>query len=200
MQAYADKIMRQLGSTGGLLLVVDDKRTIAGTIGCQVNFGESSYHVGVILVNVDYCNANLTDRDMRFVLAHECSHIFKSHYISMLFWNLLEKYLKGERNENYELIEWIKLGYRLLSRDRLPPNAVSLRDQEYEADESAVNLTQDLNGAIDCLKKLVGYDLSKQSHGWELFDSIVPAMTMGERIAELERRFANQLFPSFPKF
>ena len=78
-----------------------------------------------------------------------------------------------------------------MSKSNLPPNAVTLRDQEYEADELATKEIGDLNVAISCLKRLVGNDLKQPSHTWELFDNEVPAMTMEQRIEELKRRFRN---------
>jgi Zn-dependent protease with chaperone function len=109
--------------------------------------------------------------------------------ITTIGWALIEQWLKGEKNENYTLIEGIKLAFGLFSQHRLPPNAVALRDQEYEADEMAVRVTGDLNGAVECLRNLVGNDLDKQSHIWELFGTVVPVMTMRERIATLQGRF-----------
>jgi len=182
--------MSALGSSGGLLVVVSDKRTVAGAQGIIINFN-GPHHIGRILVNEEYCS-NFTDSDMRFILAHECSHIYLNHIISTLFWQLFEQWLKGENNEYYLAVEGLKAAFKIFSGEKLPPNAVTLRNQEYDADESAVNLTGDLNSAVECLKRLVGYDLNRQSHGWELFGNVVPAMTMEERIAELQRRFTGR--------
>jgi hypothetical protein len=77
----------------------------------------------------------------------------------------------------------------LLSPDRLPPNAISLRDNQYEADEIAVRfVTGDLNAAISCLRKLSGGKPNAPSHNWELWGIQLPAMTLQERIAELRSR------------
>ena len=67
----------------------------------------------------------------------------------------------------------------------MPPNAETLRNQEYEADRVAVSITGDLTSATTCLSKLVGNNMNAPSHIWELFDKAVPAMTMGERIEVL---------------
>ncbi len=112
---------------------------------------------------------------------------FGNHAISKLFWSLLEQYLKGENNENEVIVELVKFLFTLTDRG-LPPNAETLREQEYEADKLAVlELTHDLGNAIACLTKLCNGDLDSPSHNWELFGNEVPAMTMRQRIATLQR-------------
>ncbi|PWU79263.1 MAG: hypothetical protein DLM72_18290 [Candidatus Nitrosopolaris wilkensis] len=83
----------------------------------------------------------------------------------------------------------IKIFLALNSKDRLPPNAIILRNNEYKADEIAVaKVTHDLRSAISCLTKLSGNKLKKASHTWELFDRNFPAMTVQQRIQELRTR------------
>ena len=188
MQAFAEQAMGFLGSSNGILAVINDTRTIAGAQGATLSIFGGQYHLGRILVNERYCST-FTDSDMQFIVAHECAHIRQNHLITSIAWALIEQWLKGERNENYSLVEGIKAAYAIFSQERLPPNALSLRDQEYEADEIAVRLTGDLNGAVECLRNLVGNNLDQLSHKWELFGNVVPAMTMRERIAHLQSRF-----------
>jgi Zn-dependent protease with chaperone function len=121
---------------------------------------------GVIYVDSTYLRQNnFTDGEITFILAHESVHIFRSHVVSRLAWNILESIVKGPQNKNYNFVEFFKALLALLSPDRLPPNAILLRDNEYEADELAVRfVTRDLNTAISCLKKLSGGNLNSVSH------------------------------------
>jgi Zn-dependent protease with chaperone function len=75
----------------------------------------------------------------------------------------------------------------LLSRDGLPPNATSLRDNEYEADEIAVRFVHP-DTAVSCLRRLSDGKDESPSHYWEFLSTPLPAMSVGERIAELRRR------------
>ena len=98
---------------------------------------------------------------------------------------------KGPKQENKVIVEIIKGALALISPDRLSPPAISLRDNEYEADNIAVRMTGDIQSAISSLTKLSGDgNLNNSSHTWELFDIEIPAMTLKQRIAQL-RRSAN---------
>ena len=75
----------------------------------------------------------------------------------------------------------------MLSPDSLPPNAITLRDDEYEDDQIAVRfVTYDKS----CLTKLSGGNLACPSHSWEFWGMQLPAMSLRERVAELRRRTA----------
>jgi Zn-dependent protease with chaperone function len=89
--------------------------------------------------------------------------------------------LKGPDNKYYRLVEALKAIAK--------PSQLVVRNQEYDADWGAVEITRSLPSAISCLKKFVVGNLQLPSYAWELFGMQVPAMTMGERISELERRF-----------
>jgi hypothetical protein len=66
--------------------------------------------------------------------------------VNKIGWYLLESVLKGPKNKNYNIVEFIKAVLALFSPNLLPPNAAELRDSEYEADEMAVGfVTQDHN-------------------------------------------------------
>jgi len=196
MQNIIYEIFAILGVQTNFVFVRSTNKTVAGTIGLKSNSGlvelfgfKPPAVAGIIQVNDRYLDKKkFTDSAIRFILAHECSHIYNNHIISTIFWNLLEKYLKGEKNENYLIIEFVKAVLALKSKSGLPPNAETLRDQEYEADKIAVlSVTHDLESAISCLTKLVEGDLDQPSHIWELFGKVKPAMTMRERIEVLRR-------------
>lgn len=193
MQYTVNQIFSQLGTRTTLVLVQKTQTRVACAIGLTLKdmvslFGfEPPAAGGIVQINEKLLNKAFTDSEIRFILAHECSHIFYNHIISTLFWNLLEKTLKGENSENYKLIEVVKGLLALLSKSHLPPNAETLRNQEYEADRVAISITGDLASAVSCLSKLVGNNMNAPSHTWELFGKIVPTMTMGERIEVLRR-------------
>ena len=190
MQNQANQILYQLGAKTVFVYVLPTSKTVASTVGAKVlnttflGF-ESPISGGIIYVNDQFLNKSFTDSEIQFIIAHECAHIYNNHAITSYVWNKIEEMLKGENNENYEVIEFIKFLFTLTSNSRLPPNAETLRNQEYEADRIAVNITIDLGSAISCLTKLVGGNMQAPSHTWELFDKAVPAMTMGERINTL---------------
>lgn len=201
MQNTVNGIFVTFGVQTNFVFVQSAKKTIASTIGLKSNSGlvdllgfKPPTVAGIIQVNNAYLSKRkFTDSEIYFILAHECSHIYNNHVISTLFWNLLEKYLKGEKNENYFIIELVKAALALQSKNRLPPNAETLRDQEYEADKIAVlTITHDLDSAISCLTKLVDGNLDLSSHIWELFDKARPAITMRERIEVLRRNVSGQ--------
>ena len=198
IQLIVFDIFSKLGVKTNLVSVRSTKETIAGAIGLKLHDKTTvlgidvvtllgfEYPVvgGIIQVNEKYLEKKkFTESEIRFILVHECVHIYNNHIIATLFWHLLEQILKGENNERYLLIEFIKLGLAFTSKNKLPPNAETLRNQEFEADKIAViSVTHDLDSAISCLTKLVDGNLDSLSHGWELFGKVVPAMTMRERI------------------
>jgi len=196
MQGIVIGFFEKLGAKTNFVFVQHADKTIAGTIGLKSNSGlvemlgfNPPTVAGIIQVNDKYLHKNkFTDSEIHFILAHECVHIYNNHIINTLFWHLLEKYLKGEQNENYLVIELVKAVLALRAKSRLPPNAETLREQEYEADKIAVlSITHDIGSAISCLTKLVGGNLDQPSHTWELFGKVKPAMTMNQRIAMLRQ-------------
>lgn len=199
MKNYVDDIFSTMRIKTNLVSVQSTRDTIASTIGVKINdviftLGfESPVVIGIIYVNEKILGKGFTDPETQFILAHECSHIFNNHVISKLFWNVLENTLKREQKENHQIIELLKVAFVLLSKSHLPPNAETLRNQEYEADRMAVSITRDIESAISCLSKLVGNNMNAPSHTWELFDSIFPAMTMGQRIEVLRCSFNSQI-------
>ena len=189
MQNEVNDILSRLGVKTFLVFVKPARKTVAATVGVKLNgtiLGFEEPAGGFIYVNDKFLNKAFSDSEIRFVLAHECAHIFYNHAISSTLWHLIEQGLKGDNNENYEAVEILKLLLALTSKSNLPPNAETLRNQEYEADRVAVNITGDLFSAISSLTKLAGNDMTAPSHAWELFGKVVPAMTMGERIATLQ--------------
>lgn len=199
MQGVANQIFATLGAQRQLVVVQPTKLTIAGAVGIHADLNiplfqlQGAVVVGIVYVNEKYLKA-FTDAEIRFILAHECAHIFNNHSITSVLWKIIEQAAKGERNENYLAVEIIKILLALNSPDSLPPNAKTLKEQEYEADAIAVQVTGDLQSAISCLSKLVGNDMSRPSHTWELFGMHLPAMTLGTRIEELRRRVVGTLW------
>lgn len=199
MQSVVNQIFAALGAQRQIVVVQPTKSTIAGATGLRADVNlpffdlQGTVVAGIIHVNDSYLK-NFTDEEVRFILAHECAHIFNNHAITTVLWKIIEQATKGEKNENYLAVEIIKILLALNSPDSLPPNAKTLKEQEYEADAIAVQVTGDLQSAISCLSKLAGNDMSRPSHTWELFGMHLPAMTLRARIEELRRRVAGTLW------
>lgn len=170
---------------------------VAGATGINPSFLPFPV-TGVIFINNDALEQlRFNDKELIFILAHECAHIYQNHIISKIGWSFLESILKGPENKYYVVVELIKGILALLSRDGLPPNAESLRDNEYEADEIAVRfVTNDIASAVSCLRRLSGGNDESPSHNWEFWNTPLPAMSVRERISELHKRIY-RTFPSF---
>ncbi len=197
MQNNIDKIFVGFGAQPVLVGLRATEDTVAGAVGLRfdLNIDNSLFQlrspvIGMIFVNENYLKS-FPDLEINFILAHECAHILKSHVLSKAFWTLLETIANGPRNENRAVVESIKLVLALGSRDYLPPNASSLRNNEYEADAIGVSITRNLRSAISCLTRLSGNKLDAPSHQWELFDIPIPAMTLRERIHQLKSSAAS---------
>ena len=175
--------------------ILNTPDTIAGALGIYTDIEipflglNGTSIVGLIYVNKTYLNF-FTDAEWSFIIAHECSHIFRNHVLGSAFWKITETILRGSGDENKELVGGVKLLLAMLSPERLPPDAITLKNQEYEADERAVRFTRDLVTAIDCLKKLANGYAGAPSHMWDLIDVKLPVMTIEERIKELTRRMS----------
>ena len=190
MHDFAQQTIYNMGAQTVLVSLRPTRDTIAATVGIKIEnipaiLGLNSPGVGGIIFVNEKILKKFTDSEIQFIIAHECVHIFHNHAIASMFWNLLEDAIKGDNNENYDFVEFIKLFLALSSQSKLPPNAETLRNQEYEADREAVNITGNLMSALSCLTKLAGNNMNAPSHTWELFNNTVPAMTMGERISTL---------------
>lgn len=190
MHEFAKQTLYNMGAQTVLVTLEPTYQTIAATVGIKIEnipaiLGlNSPGAAGIIYVNEKILK-KFTNSEIQFIIAHECAHIFHNHAIASMFWNLLEDAVKGDNNEHFDSVEIIKLLLALSSQSKLPPNAETLRNQEYEADRVAVNITGDLMSALSCLTKLAGNNMNSPSHTWELFNNTVPAMTMGERISTL---------------
>jgi Zn-dependent protease with chaperone function len=200
MQGYVNSVLAQQGILNQWVLVVPTRDTIAAAIGATLDRidlliikVEGKTSAGIIYVNVDLVNRFFDENEIKFILAHECSHILKSHVISKAFWVYLESILNGERNENKLYVDALKLLLAIFSPEKLPPNALALRNNEYEADEYALKITGNKGAALRVLKKLAGKDMDGASHTWEFMGKELAAMSYRERIAELEIRTARFL-------
>lgn len=192
MNGIANRIMHRLGANIVFIFLRPTKQVIAGATGGRIDNVPLFQNAGKVVAGIIYIDRarlrGFSHEEIEFIFTHECVHIYMNHSITTFFWKWLEKSLKGDNNENYDLIEAAKVVLSLMSPDHLPPNAITLRDQEFEADSIAVRTTGDLRSAVSCLTKLCGGNLNGPSHVWELFDIPMPAMTMQQRTVELQRR------------
>ena len=186
--------LRSLGVQNIFTSVHLTNKTIAGAIGISTDLSipfvnvQGPSAIGLVFVNRNYLNY-FTDSEWSFIMAHESAHIFHNHVLSSAFWTITERLAKGNRNQNYVLVNSIKALLAMLSPDRLPPVASELRNNEYAADETALAVTGDIVAAERTLNKLSGGNLESPFHTWELFDVPLPAMTLRMRIKELRKRY-----------
>lgn len=136
----------------------------------------------------------LTDDELRFILAHEAVHINHRHLVATAAFEVGKEVLERLGREK-PLAAGLNLGvdlYRAWNavQGELPLSAEITRYQEIEADALGILLTRDRRVALRCLRKLVGDDLLQPSHEWEVFDVPQPVMTMEERIDYIENVLA----------
>ena len=192
MQFIVNRMVANLGKKDYFITVTPTKYPIARASG----FSGEQYSLptfGVIYIH-EQSMFSFTDEEVTFILAHELSHIIENHSINKIMWNIVEQlsilgvsvFAKTPADTSKTIIEIVKFMITMLSPNLLTPEATQLRDDEYTADFSAVQITKNPNSAFSCLQKLSGGNLAKSSHTWELFDIEVRAMSYNERIAHLK--------------
>lgn len=134
--------------------------------------------------------AIFSTKEIEFILAHECIHIFRDHSWSERLWKNVKVVAKGPANEFALIVEFASFAAPfveiLLSPDHLPQYAKDLVRQEFEADVEAFQLvTGDSTSADSCLLKMAGGNLDSISHYWDLHDMQIRGMTMRQRIENL---------------
>jgi hypothetical protein len=119
-------------------------------------------------------------------------HIYLNHSFNREIWNNLKTVIKGSSYDplRYGIYDILRKLSTLLDEKKLPIDLVSIRNDEYAADEWSVRYTTGkLEKAISCLSKLVNHDLSQPSHKWESYGEDQTIMTMQERINHLKNSF-----------
>lgn len=86
-------------------------------------------------------------------------------------------------------MELVKMLFAIFSPERLPPNALTLRNNEYAADATALRITNNIRAAKSSLVRICNGDLSSASHLFDLAGRKFPAMTLRDRIKVMERRY-----------
>jgi hypothetical protein len=114
--------------------------------------------------------------------------IFHNHVVDTLFWKLLEGILKGPNNQNRVIVDLAKVLLTIFSSELLPPDALTLRNNEYMADATALRVTRDIKSAKSCLLRLCNNNLNSASHLFDLVGKKLPAMILGSRIKEMEKK------------
>jgi Zn-dependent protease with chaperone function len=145
-------------------------------------------------ITVDHAMLTCLDyEELEFVLAHEVSHIARSHYaetFAMAFGRAsMDEAGKDDPAIKAALVVWDLFKVVRASEGELVGGAQVTLRHELEADAWAVWLTGDRAAAKRCLLRLCGNNLAAPSHTWEVFDKRIklPVMTMGERLAALDR-------------
>ena len=83
----------------------------------------------------------------------------------------------------------MKILFTIFSSARLPPDAVTLRNNEYTADATALKITRDIKSAKSCLLRVCNGNPNSASHLFDLAGKKFVAMTLRTRIRIMERRY-----------
>ncbi len=186
-----DILLRLWVTNNQVAVVPVEYNTIAAAAGVYIDLRPTLDNVtaiGVIHIQPSYLDY-FSHSEWRFILAHECSHIFHNHVVDTLFWKLLEGILKGPNNQNKVIVDLAKVLLTICSSELLSPDALTLRNNEYMADATALKVTRDIKSAKSCLLRLCNNNLNSASHLFDLAGKKLPAMTLGSRIKEMEKRF-----------
>jgi Zn-dependent protease with chaperone function len=196
LQQIAYDILARLGVGNILVAVVPvEYNTIAAAAGVTFNLKplvDGINAVGLIHVQKKYLR-HFSEGEWKFIIAHECAHIFHNHMVDTLFWKLIEGIVKGPKNEHAALVDLAKIIVTLFSSERIPPDAITLRNNEYTADATALTITKDINAAKSCLVRLSNNDPNSASHLFDIAGQRFPIMTLGTRIKVLESRYQSYL-------
>jgi Zn-dependent protease with chaperone function len=133
--------------------------------------------------------------EQRFVLGHEVYHIDQNDLLKTVLFNLPKNLIDEIANTNSTAksisIFVDCINYWNYLHGGLPPLVKMAKEQEINADIWAILATGNKTAAIECLKKLVNYDLNQRSHKWEVFKSLglnveLPVMSMQQRIDSIQ--------------
>jgi len=189
MKEFVDQIFLSLGVRTVLIDVVNNKESVASATGVYLNLPVFSINaiIGRVFVNEEYFNTHLTDDEQKFILAHEATHIYRNHVISTILSRIPKAILKTYATHLSLALDTLKMFLHIFFGIPSPESALT-RQQEIEADVWAICLTGNKTAAINCLAKLVKGDLTRPSHTWEALGMKLPAMTMQERINEIQNQ------------
>lgn len=133
----------------------------------------------------------LTPDELAFVLAHEVAHIYRDHVIVTASYHLTRSVLDSVASDDKVvrglLLAWDLLKLAAVGRGTLPPAANTLRANELEADAWALFLTKNKAAAKGCLLRLAGDNLDAPSHTWEVFKQQMPALSVRDRLKNIDR-------------
>lgn len=141
---------------------------------------EGPIPTGFILVNRHYKDL-FSDSEWKFILAHECAHIYRNH-----IFNDHIKQLFNEIANNSWRKQSIMNMINFMSKVR-EPSSISqdlISNQEYEADLLAVEITKDLSSAISCINRLASSNLINY---WDISTFPFHSLPVLERIMNLQR-------------
>lgn len=79
----------------------------------------------------------------------------------------------GRDFEGGSIVELVKMLFAIFSPERLPPNALTLRNNEYAADATALRITNNIRAAKSSLVRICNGDLSSASHLFDLAGKVM---------------------------
>jgi len=179
----------------GVEVVIDRSGTILanslGLSGPQIGPLLPSFAIGKITLGESLCRL-LNPAELDFVLAHETVHIVGNHVVPSGGLRVLKQIVKRTNPPLANLLDGAEIFLSLMG---ISVEASLVKEQEIEADVSAICLTGDRASAFSCLSKLVNGDMTRPSHVWEALGVELPVMTMGERIKLVTNRLNESGIP-----
>lgn len=191
MQNEVNRFFKLLGVNTVQVEVRDENSTCAKALGFHLDLTLPllnryiNWAWGTVYINVNLVNSILSNEEQKFILAHEVAHIRLNHVSSKLTHEVFNTALKQLAPIASITLDVLKLLSHL--RGIPPPISALTKRQELDADVQAILLTGNKTAAINCLSKLVKGNLDAYSHEWEALGMKMPAMTVRERIAEIQR-------------
>ena len=196
MNALANYSLTSLGVEYNFVYIepVDNEIIpVAGALGVCIDNNwliNKKMSFGKILVNLSVMS-QLNSSERLFIISHECAHIFHNHLIATMLVNIPSLSLKildliSTNPYNKVLLSSLKSMMSIMNRFNVKNNIDSIKNQELEADMTALEITQDFSAAKSCLLKLCNNDPNSLSHYFE-FESEnesekIPVMTVNQRI------------------
>jgi|Deesub1362B_J571_1020462.scaffolds.fasta_scaffold00003_188 Zn-dependent protease with chaperone function len=188
-QRYINRVFKTLGAkeSSVKLSIIKDSSPIAKASGAKVM--DTTY--GFITISTKIID--LLDFDeIKFVLAHEATHIYMNHLPIRLFSDLIRGsvYSLAYRYPPAVIAIFASeaLKYLQYTAGSSPAEAGLTKSQEIQADLWGIIITGNKSKSVSALLKLANNDLDRPSHLWEVLGVKLPVMTVRERIRLIEER------------
>jgi Zn-dependent protease with chaperone function len=189
IQRYVDDVFRafKVKDNDVEVEIISKQVPFAGASGARIM--GSTY--GKIMVSEGLIK-KLDKDEIRFVLAHEATHIYMNHLPLRLFSDLIRGSISALAYRYppalIALLTAESVKYLQYKTGQLTGEASLTRSQEIQADVWGIIITGTKTKAISALVKLAENDLDRPSHLWEVLGIKLPVMTVRERIKMINDR------------